>query len=121
MTAVRGYCPACASPLLFVTDTGIITYKASKCPSPEAAADVLESPETAHILRVRDHDPYANTPEYVIEHPLIGRLQGADECVVITEYIKQAHAFRGPINPGVYRIVRHASGKLHITELEAAK
>jgi hypothetical protein len=69
-----------------------------ECPRPDAAASILDHPETEHIVTIRDDG-------FTVEHPLRERLDGAlHECRLHQDF---SAAGGPPKRPGCYRVTRH--------------
>jgi hypothetical protein len=70
LRAVAGFCPACGGRSLCLGAGGYVTCSRVDCPRPCAAADLLDDPETEHIVQL---DPDV----FTVRHPLRERLDDA--------------------------------------------
>lgn len=92
---VAGYCPMGCGQTLFLGSGGYVTCSWSKCPRPDAAADLLLIQETEHIVRLNDET-------FDIAHPLRERLRGELWNCGLHEYLRGLQG--PPFQPGRYRV-----------------
>jgi len=92
---VRGQCPACGLPTLFVGTGGYLTCSLIDCPMPDAASRILEELETAHIV-ILEEDSWSAV------HPLVERIDdvllNCPVALVVADMRAEDTA------PGTYRV-----------------
>lgn len=91
---VRGYCPACGWPSLFIGAAGHIACSRIDCPRPTAVDEILADRETEHVVQF---DP----GEFTVRHPLRERL---DDTLMDCPLHHHIAGMDGPpVRPGRYR------------------
>ena len=92
--AVDGYCPMGCGKTLFLADGGCVTCSYLHCPRRDAAAELLDDPETEHIVLFEE-------TTFSIRHPLRER---HDDEFMTCELHEHCNALAGPpVKPGRYR------------------
>lgn len=76
MTRVAGYCPMGCGQTLFLGEGGYVTCSMLACPNPAAVSDLLDDPQTEHVMTVTREG-------FTIRHPWRERIgRRLEECEV---------------------------------------
>ena len=77
---VKGYCPACGNPPLFLDSEGVLHCDAVACADDGAAARLLDKPDQhVHLIMFRDDG-------YTVQHPLLERSAHGRTCALEPEF-----------------------------------
>lgn len=99
---VKGCCPMGCGDTLFLGTGGYVTCSLIGCPDPSAASEILEDPETEHIVVFDEKG-------FTVQHPLRERLAGELFDCPLHEYCRR---FDGPpVVAGRYRAHAVADGQ----------
>lgn len=94
--AVSGFCPMGCGQTLGLGATGRITCFYLSCPRPGAVAELVQDPETEHVVVLRPSD-------FTVKHPLRERLD--DQLLGCRIHARIAGGDGPPARPGTYRVV----------------
>lgn len=104
MIKVRGFCPMGCGETLFVVNHRVSNHRVEccneGCPRPAAAAEILNDPETEHIVEV-------DAVGFCLQHPLRERLDGdLFGCTLHDQLVAKAGPTgpTGLVEPGRYRV-----------------
>jgi hypothetical protein len=98
---VAGYCPACGRESLTVDDDGFLGCNRRGCPRPDAAHEILDDPETEHIVQLA-------SLEFTVRHPLRERLDDALMSCDLHRWITRRDG--PPYEPRRYRVSADGTG-----------
>lgn len=92
---VQGWCPMGCGKTLFLGSGGYVTCNWVKCPNPSAAADILDTSETEHVVQLNEYD-------FDLQHPLRERLNGDLFACELHDYLRKLDG--PPRKPGRYQV-----------------
>lgn len=102
MTDVAGFCPMGCGQTLSVMSGGHVTCRKLECPRPDAVSEILDDPETEHVVQLGEDT-------FTVRHPLRERLDNALMTCQLHGYI--ASLDRPPAAPGMYRVLNFDGGR----------